>query len=55
VLADIEERDERDRNRPVSPLRKAHDALEIDSEGMGPDDVVDRMLSVIGALRARRG
>jgi cytidylate kinase len=54
VLADIQERDDRDRTRAVSPLRKADDAIEIDSEGMGPDDVIDRMLSVIQARRARR-
>jgi cytidylate kinase len=55
VLADIEERDDRDRNRAVSPLRKADDAIEIDSEGMNADQVVERMLGVIAALRARRG
>jgi cytidylate kinase len=55
VLADIEERDDRDRNRAVSPLRKADDAIEIDSEGMNADQVVERMLGVIAALRSRRG
>jgi len=45
-------RDQRDSTRDVAPLRKADDAVEIDSSGMGPDAVVDRMAEVV---RSRGG
>ena len=41
VLADIQQRDYNDMNRAITPLRKAEDALEIDSTEMSIDDVVD--------------
>jgi len=40
---EILERDQRDSNRPVSPLRPAQDAIVIDSTGMSIDDVVNRI------------
>ena len=36
TLAELRERDHRDSTRAVAPLRKADDAVEIDSSGMGP-------------------
>ena len=33
VLADIEERDERDKNRPIAPLKQAEDAILFDTTG----------------------
>ena len=50
--AEIVARDERDSTRAAAPLRKADDAIEIDSSALGPDDVVERMASVV---RARAG
>jgi cytidylate kinase len=44
VLADIQARDLRDSTRAVAPLRLADDALEVDSGGMTPDEVVSLML-----------
>ena len=44
LTAEIEERDARDRNRAASPLVAAPDAIEIDSTGMGIDEVVDLVL-----------
>ena len=41
LIADIEKRDERDRNRSVSPLRAAEDALVIDTSSLSIDEVVD--------------
>ncbi|MBR4861069.1 MAG: (d)CMP kinase [Firmicutes bacterium] len=41
VLEDIQQRDYNDMNRAVTPLRKAEDAVEIDSTSMGIEEVVD--------------
>lgn len=45
-----DERDERDATRTVSPLLPAPDALQIDSSGRSPDDVVEQVLSHVDAL-----
>ena len=47
VLQDQIERDRRDSTRAVAPLRKAEDALEIDSSALGPDEVVARMEEIV--------
>ncbi|MGL4735620.1 MAG: (d)CMP kinase [Enterovibrio sp.] len=47
LLAEIEERDRRDRNRPVAPLKAAEDALLIDSTQLSLDEVVHRALVYI--------
>ena len=39
----IEERDKRDRERAISPLRKAADAIEIDTTGLTIDGQVERV------------
>jgi len=44
LTAEIRERDERDRNRAVSPLRPAEDALVIDSTVLSIDAVLDKLL-----------
>jgi len=41
VLADLQRRDLADSTRATSPLRKAEDAIELDSSGMSLDQVVD--------------
>ena len=43
---DIIERDERDMNREISPLKQADDAVLVDSSEMGIDDVVNAILNV---------
>src|SRR5215471_13692861 len=40
-------RDERDSTREVAPLRKADDAVEIDSSAMTPDEVVTHMATIV--------
>jgi CMP/dCMP kinase len=52
VLADMRVRDARDSQRDVAPLRKADDAIEIDSSGLLPDQVIERMIALV---RARGG
>jgi cytidylate kinase len=52
LRAEIEARDQRDRERAHSPLRIAPDAIVLDTTGLAPDAVVARMLEVVRA-RAR--
>ncbi|GEM77160.1 (d)CMP kinase [Vibrio sagamiensis] len=47
LLSEIQERDDRDRNRPVAPLRPAEDALVLDSTSMNIDEVVEQALQYI--------
>ena len=46
LVAQVNERDERDRTRPVAPLRPADDALVVDSTAMTIDAVVEAILAV---------
>lgn len=52
VLAEIVARDNRDSGRAVAPLRKADDAVEIDTSRLGPAEVVERMFSLVQARGA---
>ena len=52
LLADIEERDARDSNRSVSPLKQAADAVLLDSTTRGIDEVVDTVLNYWQVLKA---
>jgi cytidylate kinase len=47
VLAEQEERDERDRSRLVGPLVKAADAIEISTDGMSAEEVIDRLTELV--------
>jgi cytidylate kinase len=47
LVADIRERDERDRNRAVAPLRPADDAVVVDSTTLSIDEVLDRVLEEV--------
>lgn len=47
ITKEIEERDRQDSGRALAPLKKADDALLIDSSAMSIEDVLDRMLSEI--------
>ena len=47
VLAALVERDRRDSTRAVAPLRKAADAVEVDTSEMTLDEVVDAVVRVI--------
>ena len=44
LLQELRERDERDSARSIAPLRKAADARELDSTGLGIDEVVRQVL-----------
>ena len=47
VLEDIKQRDYNDMTRELNPLRKAEDAIEVDTTGHGIDEVVDTVLDII--------
>lgn len=51
TIDEIVERDRKDMTRAVAPLRKAEDAIAIDSTGLTLDEVVARM---VGAVERRR-
>lgn len=48
VLAALMERDRRDSEREVAPLRKAEDAVEVDTSGLTLDEVVDAVVAIVG-------
>jgi cytidylate kinase len=52
VLAEMRARDARDSGRAVAPLRRADEAIEIDSSLATPDEIVERMAAIV---RARGG
>ena len=46
IERDIKERDERDENREISPLRQAEDAVLLDSSDMTIDEVVSAIVKL---------
>ncbi len=48
VLEALVERDRRDSEREVAPLRKAADAVEVDTSSLTPDEVVDAIVALVG-------
>lgn len=46
ITAQIEERDHRDMTREISPLKKADDAVEIDSSDLTIDEVTEKILEL---------
>jgi CMP/dCMP kinase len=47
--ADLERRDTFDSNRTADPLRQADDAVEVDTTGMGIDEVVAHLLGLLNS------
>lgn len=52
VAADIARRDHADSTRAEAPLRRADDAVELDSSGLTLDEVVDRIVALWRARQA---
>lgn len=44
---DVLERDRRDYNRTVNPLRRADDAVWLDTSDLGPEQVLEKMMTII--------
>jgi cytidylate kinase len=49
VLAGMQKRDQIDSSREIAPLRPAPDAIIIQSDGLGIDQIFQKMLQVIGS------
>ncbi len=47
VIEELRKRDLKDSTRDISPLKKAEDALEVDTTHMHPEQVVERILKLI--------
>lgn len=47
ILRQIRERDERDKSRVTDPLRAAADAVRVDTSGLSPNEVLDRLESLV--------
>ena len=52
IQKDIEERDQRDMNREISPLRQAEDAVLVDSSDLTIQQVVNRILQIFRSKTA---
>lgn len=52
IQKDIEERDQRDMNREISPLRQAEDAVLVDSSDLTIQQVVERILQIFRSKTA---
>lgn len=55
VLADILKRDERDRNRPVAPLKAAADAHVLDNSNLDIEAGLKAAIAIVDAVRIRSG
>jgi cytidylate kinase len=53
VREEVVVRDHRDSTRPIAPLRRAADAIEVDSSGVGIDEVVERIVARVKAIAAK--
>ncbi len=54
VLRAIESRDEGDRSRPVGRMRPATDAVLLETDGLAPEEVVDRLVALVESRRVAR-
>lgn len=54
VLADQRARDERDSSRAIAPLRRAEDAVEVNTDGIGIEEVIDRVMELLTARLEER-
>ncbi len=52
---EVAERDFRDSNRPIAPLKQAADALVIDSSALSIDQVVARIVQRVREVEAELG
>lgn len=54
IIADIQKRDERDRNRAIAPLRKADDATKLDTTHMNLEQVVQALCDLVAERSLNR-
>ena len=48
ILKEIEQRDHRDENRPIAPLKQANDAVKVDTSDLDIDGVVAVLKDIVG-------
>lgn len=53
ILKDIKIRDERDSTREISPLKKAEDAILVDSTNMTIEEVVETVVNIVNRVREK--
>jgi cytidylate kinase len=53
VLADQARRDHLDSTREASPLRKAEDAIELDSSSLSPEEVIEKIIQIYNEKASR--
>lgn len=54
VLADVRERDQRDRERSTAPLVPARDAIELDTSELTADEAIARAIEIVDAKHRAR-
>ena len=47
IQKEIEQRDYQDMHRKISPLKKADDAIEIDTSDLSLEEVVDKVMELV--------
>ena len=55
TVKNVKERDKIDSNREIAPLRKAEDAILIDSTNMTIEEVVNRVIKIIDEKKSHLG
>lgn len=53
IIREIEERDERDMNRPIAPLRRAEDAILLDTTYMSAQEAADEVVRLAMEVRGK--
>jgi CMP/dCMP kinase len=54
TVSEMEERDKRDSERDIAPLRKADDAVALDSSGLTADGVAEKVLQLVQSEFSKR-
>ena len=54
VLEGIKDRDKRDSTREIAPLKKAEDAIYVDSTNLNIEQVVDRIIEIINSKQNKK-
>ena len=52
ILVSQSRRDEADRTRPVGAMKPADDAVVVETDGLSPEQVVDRLVAMVEACRS---
>jgi cytidylate kinase len=55
IIAEVNERDRRDTERPIAPLMQAEDAIVVDSSDLGIEEVVARIVAAVKLLEVSEG